>query len=251
MQRAIITKIFDNVWLIDDAGEGTCYVVTGKEKAMLIDTANGQEDLREVVRTITDLPLVVANTHGHGDHIQGNYFFEEMWIHPADEALAQEHYGWMRAEMEKAGLKPGTFRFLEIGQKFDLGGTELEVVDLKGHTAGSVGFLDRQNRVLFSGDGVLLAPWMQLEHSLPIAALRETLENLKKDFGSEFDCLLHGHAKGLVKADLVDKLLRGCEELLAGKRENDRPYQWFHGECLYHPICDEEGVGLVYTEEKL
>jgi len=251
MYRAIFTKVLDNVWLIDDAGESTCYVVLGKEKALVIDTLNGAENLQDVVRTLTDLPLVVVNTHGHGDHIQGNYFFDEMWIHPADETLAQEHYGWMREEMERAGLKPGKFRHLCIGQIFDLGGTKLEVVDLKGHTAGSVGFLDRDNRVLFSGDGVLLAPWMQLDHSLSIATYRDTLTDLKANFGKDFDYVLHGHAKGLVKADLVDKLLCGCKELLAGHRENDRPYQYFHGECLYHPICDEENIGLVYTEDKL
>mgnify|MGYP003295024562 CR=1 FL=1 len=251
MYRAKCKKVFENVWLIDDAGESTCYVVMGKEKGMVIDTANGAENLQEVIRTLTDLPLVVANTHGHGDHIQGNYFFDEMWIHPADEALAQDHYGWMREEMEKAGLKPGQFRFLAIGQKFDLGGTVLEVVDLKGHTAGSVGFLDRNNRVLFSGDGVIPTPWMQLDHSLPIATLRDTLINLKANYGGDFDYVLFGHAQGLVGTELVDQLLNGCKELLAGQRDRDTAYQYFDGECLFHP-CDEEGkVGIVYTEDKL
>lgn len=250
MFRATVSKVLDNVWLIDDVDESTCYVVTGTEKAMVIDTLNGAENLLDLVRTITDLPLIVVNTHGHGDHVQGNYFFEEMWIHPADEELAYDHYGWTREEMEKAGRKPGKFHFLEIGQKFDLGGNEIEVVDLKGHTAGSVGFLERKNRVLYSGDGVIPAPWIQLDHSLSIAEFKEMLVNLKKDYGSEFDYLLHGHAKGLMGADLMDTLLRGCEELLAGRRENDRVYEHWD-DCLYHPICDEKGIGIVYTEDKL
>ena len=43
--RAIIKQIRENVWLIDDAGESTCYVITGSERALLVDTANGYEDL--------------------------------------------------------------------------------------------------------------------------------------------------------------------------------------------------------------
>lgn len=251
MQRAKISKLFDNVWLIDDAGDSTCYLVTGREKAMLIDTVNGEENLREVVRTLTDLPLVVVNTHGHGDHILGNVFFDEIWIHPADEKLAQEFYGYGSEQMEKEHLTPGVFRFLEEGQRFDLGQTTLETVSLRGHTAGSVGFLDRKNRVLFSGDGVIHGPWMQLDHSLPISALLESLLKLKKDYGEDFDYILTGHAKALTKADLVDKLIGGCQELLDGKREKDTDYQYWGNGSLWHPIEDENGIGIVYTEDKL
>lgn len=251
MERAIITKIFDNVWQIDDAGESNSFVIAGKDKAMVIDTVNGMENLQEVVRTLTDLPLVVVNTHGHCDHIAGNVFFDEIWIHPAEEALAQEHYGFFREEMEKQNLTPGRFRFLEVGQVFDLGGVRLEVVSLRGHTAGSVGFLDRGNRVLFSGDGVIATPWMQLDESLPISTLLDSLTGLKRDFGADFDHVLTGHAKGLTGADLVDKLIRGCEELLRGETGSDRPYHYFAGEALWHPVEDENNIGIVYKPENL
>lgn len=250
-QRAIIKQLLPHLYLIDDAGESTCYLVCGQEKAMVIDTANGMEDLHAIIRTLTDLPLVVVNTHGHCDHIYGNAFFEEAWLHPADRALAAEHFAMFQEEYDKQGLKACPFRDAAVGQVFDLGGLELEVVDLKGHTAGSIGLLDRQDRILFSGDGLNPHIWMQLDHSLPIAALRQTILDLQNQHGGEFDHILTGHAKDFRGADLTDMLLRGCEELLAGQRSTDMPYEYFGGTCWQHPISDVPGEVIVYTESKL
>ena len=52
---------------------------------------NGYEDVRAVVRTVTDLPIMVVNTHGHCDHIYGNVYFDCAYLHPADLPVAQEH----------------------------------------------------------------------------------------------------------------------------------------------------------------
>ena len=54
----------------------TCYLLLGREKAMLIDTAYGEGDLPALIASITSLPLIVVNTHGHYDHTSGNAFFK-------------------------------------------------------------------------------------------------------------------------------------------------------------------------------
>ena len=249
--RAAITRIRPHVYLIDDAGESTCYLILGSERALLIDTVNGMEDLRAIVRSLTDLPVTVVNTHGHCDHIYGNVYFDEAWLHPADRPIAREHFAMFREEMDRRGLTPCPFRALEIGQVFDLGGVRLEVVDLQGHTPGSVGLLDRDARLLYSGDGVNTHLWMQLEHSLSIAALQRMLLALKAQHGADFDYILTGHAKDVRGAEVVDWLLAGCDELLSGRREKDQPYRYFGGECRQHPITDTPGEVIVYSEEKL
>ena len=58
----------------------------------MIDTMIGYEDVHAVVRTLTDLPLVVVNTHGHCDHIYGNIYFEEAYIHPKDIELTKREF---------------------------------------------------------------------------------------------------------------------------------------------------------------
>lgn len=250
-ERAQIKQIRPNVHLIDDAGESTCYLICGSERALLVDSVNGMEDLHAIVRSLTDLPVTVVNTHGHCDHIYGNVYFDEAWLHPADLPIAKEHFGFFREEMDKRSLTPCPFRALEVGQVFDLGGVQLEVVDLKGHTPGSIGLLDRDARLLYSGDGLNPHIWMQLDHSLPIAALKDTLIALKAQHGRDFDHILTGHAKDVRGAEIIDQLLKGCEALLAGRTEQDQPYHYFGGECRQHPITDVPGEVIVYTEDKL
>ena len=250
-QRAIIKQLLPHLYLIDDAGESTCYLIEGQTHAMLIDTVNGQEDLRAIVEKLTKLPVIVVNTHGHGDHIFGNVYFDEAWMHPADFQLAEMFMDYAKEEMAKQGLKPCPLKPLAIGQVFDLGDLALEVVALDGHTPGSIGILDRKDRILFTGDGVNTHLWMQLEGCSTLAELRQMLINLKEQHGSEFDYILHGHDKGLREAVVVDWLIKGCDDLLAGRTENDKPYHYFDGECLQHPISDVEGQVIVYNKEML
>lgn len=250
-QRANIKQLFPHLYLIDDAGESTCYLIEGQTHAMLIDTANGEEDLRAIVEKLTRLPVIVVNTHGHGDHIFGNVFFEEAWLHPADTELAEMFMGYAKEELEKKGLKPCPLKPLAVGQVFDLGDLSLEVIPLPGHTPGSIGLLDRQDRILFTGDAVNTHLWMQLDGCSTIGELKEMLLSLKQQHGGEFDHILHGHDKGLREAAVVDQLICGCEELLAGRTENDKPYHYFGGVCMQHPISDVEGQVIVYQADRI
>ncbi len=246
-KRMRIRKLEEGLWLLDDAGDSTCYVLAGTERAMVIDTVNGEENLLDIVRTLTDLPLVVVNTHGHCDHIYGNVFFEEAWLHPADHDLAAAHF----AMREGDAPAPCPLRPLSIGQRFDLGGEEVEIVGLPGHTPGSIGVLDRRRRLLFSGDGLTPHIWMQLEESLPVEALRDTIVALKAAQGGAFDRLLTGHARDYTPAALLDDMLRGCEELLRGEGASDAPYHWFGGVCRQHRYDDCPDHVIVYREEHL
>ena len=245
-ERAKITQLRPNVHLIDDAGESTCYLITGSERALLVDSVNGYEDLKAITKTLTDLPVIVVNTHGHGDHILGNVYFDEAWLHPADFALHDEFFGYAKEEMDKYGLKPCSLKALEIGQIFDLGGVQLEVVDLKGHTAGSIGLLDKAARIIYTGDGLNTHLWMQLDHSLPMATMLETFRALKEKHGGDFDHVAHGHAKDLRGREILDWMIQGCEEIVAGQTENDPPYEYFGGVCRQHPISDTPGEVIVY-----
>ena len=243
--RMHIKPLEEGLWLLDDAGESTCYVLAGRQRAMVIDTVNGVENLLEIVRELTDLPLIVVNTHGHCDHIYGNVFFDEAWMHPADNALAAVHFA-----MRESGAEPCPFRPLEVGQRIDLGGEEVEIVGLPGHTSGSVGVLDKKRRLLFSGDGLNPHIWMQLEESLPVACLRDTILALKAAHGADFDRLLTGHARDYASAALLDDMLRGCEELLRGEGSADAPYHWFGGVCRQHRYDGNPDHVIVYREEQ-
>ncbi len=82
------TRISENVIRISDHGADNMYLVTGTQKAMLIDNGLGVANIRDYIKTLTKLPLIVVITHGHPDHAGGNYQFKEVYIHPDDMATA-------------------------------------------------------------------------------------------------------------------------------------------------------------------
>ena len=66
-------------------------LIVGSERALVVDTGCGPRHAAEVlaaVRSVTPLPLVVANTHAHWDHFFGNAVFRhdgvsDFWAHAA------------------------------------------------------------------------------------------------------------------------------------------------------------------------
>ena len=64
--------------------------------------------------------------------------------------------GLSKKELERLVHGPDgtTFRPMEPGTVFDLGGRRIEVLATPGHTPGSVCFLERERRALYTGDTV-------------------------------------------------------------------------------------------------
>ena len=169
-KELFIREVRPGIWLMDEGHEATGYLVIGSEKACVIDTMNGYNDLYRAVRKITDKPVTVVNTHGHPDHIFGNMYFEEAYIHPADAELARsftEHQGFVDFCRERGWTMP-PFRDILPGDVISLGDRTLEVFALPGHTAGGILLLLREDRILFTGDSVNHHLWMQLDGCLPL-----------------------------------------------------------------------------------
>ena len=242
-ERIKLTQLNPHVWLMDDNGEATGYVVIGQQKAAVIDTMNGWENVQAVARTLTDLPLVVINTHGHCDHIFGNVYFDEAYLHPADFALADEHshFPEFLEECQKHGLRMPPFKPMNHGDVIDLGGLTLEGVHLPGHTPGGLLVLLKEDRILFTGDAINRHLWLQLDGCLTPGQSADELEKVMY-LTEKADYIAHGHAKGLEPVSLMNDLLRGLREIENGQTENDLPYQWFGGEARQHPFAKESVV---------
>lgn len=246
-QSIEVRQLNDHIWLMNDNNESTGFVVVGSEKAAVIDTMNGYEDVQNVVRTITDLPLVVINTHGHLDHIYGNAYFGEAYIHPDDLNLAWESYSYYNYKILQSqyALQPVNFLTAEDGDIFDLGGISLEVIHVPGHTRGGICLLDREDRVLFTGDTINKHCWMQLDSSTSMEEFYESLENIQR-FRSEYDYVLHGHTQNFDDATLYENLMAAVREVMEGVNDKDTPYEYYGGVCMQHPFPTGEGV-VVYN----
>lgn len=265
-RRAVLHKLTPEITCIDDAGDSVCYVVCGKDQAAVIDTVNGRENLYDIVREITDLPLIVVDTHGHGDHTGGNCFFKEAYMHPADVAIDKEFvarrkeldidldhpekYGATREELE-AFLDPYAhceIKPLREGEKIDLGGKVLEVVLIAGHTPGSIALLDRQTGFLFSGDAINGQAWLQLDHSLKLQQYLDSLNALDplRPYIKE---LHNGHDVEGVPAAYIDEMKDAIRTIIETHGAGDEDYTWFGGTCKRHWM--RENTWVLYTPDKL
>ena len=258
----LASSVGEKVWRIDDHGADNMYLVAGTEKAMLIDTGFGRADIMKVVRTLTPLPLVVVNTHGHPDHVGGNAQFAEVHAHPAD--FDQIHFFSSPEQVARIGVtmsggaevpeaerwqaapdqKPATLVPAEDGYVFDLGGRRLEVVAVPGHTPGGICLLDKDARLLFTGDNDNTQEWMFLEQSTTMARYLKTLEALAAR--TDFDTLLPGHGLALDKG-FIDEQIACAKSILDGSCPGE-PFKTFAGEGR---ICSHKRAAIVFNPDRL
>ncbi|HEY2504875.1 MAG TPA: MBL fold metallo-hydrolase [Streptosporangiaceae bacterium] len=134
------------------------FLLFGSERALLLDTGATADPrrfpLRETVdRLITSwlerhprehYQLVVAHTHGHGDHVAGDQQFAgrpDTTVVGRELAAVQEHFGFTDW--------PGQI------VTFDLGERVLEVTGSPGHHRAAITTYDPRTGFLLTGDSVL------------------------------------------------------------------------------------------------
>ena len=241
-KELFIKEIRPGVYLMDEAHEATGYLVVGEERACVIDTMNGYNNLQEAVRKLTDKPVTVINTHGHPDHVFGNVYFGEAFLNPDDLALARmftESPEFLE-QCRKNHVSMPPFREIRPGEVIDLGGRTLEIFGLPGHTPGGILLLLREDRILFTGDSINHHLWMQLDGCLPMHEFVKELDRIMF-LQDRADIILHGHAQSEDDISLLRCLRAGAEEICEGKTDRDLPYRWFGGTGLQHPFRCEPG----------
>jgi glyoxylase-like metal-dependent hydrolase (beta-lactamase superfamily II) len=67
-----IRELGDGIQLIAEPGHANSFLVSGRTTALLFDTGMGIAPIVDVVQELTDLPLLVVNSHDHLDHRGGN-----------------------------------------------------------------------------------------------------------------------------------------------------------------------------------
>jgi len=153
------------------------YLVLGEEKAALIDTGNGIGDIKGLVEELTNLPIIVVNTHAHGDHVGGNWAFDDVlaFNHPyvlerMKGRSNQTLNNFLNEEMLRITLPKGvnkeTFsippyevtKWLKEGDQIDLGGKKLKIIHTPGHTPDGICLFESKKSLLFTGDIFYPAP---------------------------------------------------------------------------------------------
>ena len=200
-----IMQLSGDTYRIDD-DRVRFFVLEGTKKALMIDSSMNNHNAIEGARKVTDKPLEIINTHADRDHIAGNGAFEKMYMSPDEEPVYRENGG-------KGIIIP-----VKEGDVIDLGDRPLEVIDIPGHTPGSIALLDINNRVLYSGDTVQSGIIFMFGKNRNMDNYIESLKKLEK-MSSRFDLIYPSHDRCPVKPDIIPKLIEGAELIRAGKAE--------------------------------
>lgn len=127
------------------------YLIFGRDKVLLVDTGAEGGRIRPVVDKLigdwlavnqrAEIPLVVAHSHSHGDHVAGDDAFRD------------------RPNTILVGLKPadvatffGIEKWPDEIAPFDLGGRILSIIPTPGHQKAAIMVYDPRLQILLSGD---------------------------------------------------------------------------------------------------
>ncbi|MCH3917476.1 MAG: MBL fold metallo-hydrolase [Spirochaetia bacterium] len=149
--------------------ETHCYLLIGKERALLLDTGLGICNIHDEVIKLTEKPITAVATHIHWDHIGGHKYFPDFYAH-------EDELNWLAGEfpltmeqikgmvIDRCNLPEGydinsyeffqgrPTRVLKDNDIIDIGGRSVQVLHTPGHSPGHMCFYERKRGYLFTGD---------------------------------------------------------------------------------------------------
>ncbi|MDO4778931.1 MAG: MBL fold metallo-hydrolase [Tissierellia bacterium] len=281
------------------------YVILNGDRHILIDTGynrpESEEALLDGLKSLglepKDVDVVI--THLHADHTGLVNIFADagskIYAGKVDGDLFNtmatgEYWNLLKSFITLYGIQEGEFviednpgfnfklsrpvkyEVLEIGSIFKVGDFNFEIVDLKGHTPGHIGLLDREKKILFGADTILdpITPNITFwgnNHENILGTYMDTLRMIREwDLDYVFpshrkiitnhieriDTLIHHHY--LRMQEILDSMeydkeytIRDLSSKITWKIKADswddfpKPQKWFatgetmsHADCLVH-----------------
>jgi len=127
------------------------YLLFGRDKALLIDTGAEGHDMRPAVDAViarwlaahnrASIPLVVAHSHSHGDHVASDASFR-----------ARPDTTVVGLKAEEVAAFFGVANWPDGMASFDLGGRVLSIIPTPGHQKAAIMVYDPRLKILLSGD---------------------------------------------------------------------------------------------------
>lgn len=225
----IIYEIAKDTYQINEFGMANFYVLIGEERGLAVDCGCGSIDAKSIIEHLCTKPYDVAITHAHGDHCGAMCQFDKVWLFPQDIPLVHDDFRvnqqlWENPNIwrsgpatwpdgtknEYNGSRLGSKDFydfsnltfmgidqnnlpeilpMEDEQVFHLGGRDVTVLHVPGHSPGCCVFVDPATRIMFSGDAIHSSFDLR-GHTAEEAV--EILEKIKR-YKPQFDRMFPGH----------------------------------------------------------
>jgi glyoxylase-like metal-dependent hydrolase (beta-lactamase superfamily II) len=190
------------VW---DYSLGTVYVIERSEKAVIIDAAAGDGNIfkfiKDKVLKNKDIDIEIMITHNHFDHIVGLASFagspqlKKVYVHEEDSGPVKMILG----------ADVGKVQYVNDGDQIPLGGKNIEVISVPGHSWGSIVFWYENN--LFTGDAIGSGDVWLGGSILSIEDYIQSVQHLLNKIGNKKLSVLGGHS-GEYRLPMTDEYPR-------------------------------------------
>ena len=197
-----------------EQGMVRAYLILGGKRALLLDALAAPCDLMGLVRSVTDKPVIFCLTHADPDHTANAAAFPVQYLHAEEAALYTPPEGCRTVA-------------LQDGDYFDLGGKDLDVIHIPGHTPGSIALVDRLRGQLYVGDSVSNAPVYMFGEKRNMERYIASLRRLQSMAEiNVFNILLPAHGPMPLYPERIGDLIECAEGIQSGRivgEEADMP----------------------------
>ncbi len=205
----------------------TSAVVSSRGQAAVVDSLWQPEEVMRLLKGLGGrglTPVALLITHWHLDHTGGNEHFHVPIISQDRclDLMKSDLPAQVKSAKEELGLALNVrypTRTFERTLSLEVGGRELTLLHLPGHTPDSMGVYLKGERLLFAGDDVMELPYVGYGDSL------ELLNSLKRIAGMDVTTIVQGHGPPCGRAKVLEdiKYLEACRKEIRGAIDRSWP----------------------------
>jgi glyoxylase-like metal-dependent hydrolase (beta-lactamase superfamily II) len=213
------------------------YLLIGEEKAALIDTGLGIDNIKRITDQLTNLSIIVLTTHVHWDHIGSHGEFKNIYVHKDEEdwlvnGIKKLSIEQIRKDVSRditiptpETFNPDTYKpfqgnptgLLNDGDEIEIGNRKLTIYHTPAHSPGHISILDNIKGYLFTGD--LLYDGTPVYAFFPTTNPMDLAQSLKKISNiPDVTKIYGGHNTIGLDASILQEVENAVEEL----KEKDR-----------------------------
>jgi metallo-beta-lactamase class B len=237
------TKIFDNVYVIGNAGT-IIYVVQTSNGLVMLDSLGTAQLETQLLPGFKKLGLDPANVkaviigHGHADHFGGSPYFQDkfgarIYISEADWNLMDNPPPGRGGQPPAPQVRPKRDQVVAEGQAIVIGDFRVMPVAIPGHTPGSMGYIfpvkdNGRTRMAAMYGGTILTPGPISDEGL--ATYLKSVARFKDATSkAKVEIVMQNHP-------LMDPVQPKLEKMQS--RKSGDPNPWVVGESNYQKFLD-------------